>query len=77
MKIENLIISGAPIDPDNTDRDFLQVRETSYGEYILLIYDKIGNTKFKIEGAPKLILKLVLDMMEIWSDDKYYNKEKE
>lgn len=71
MENEKLIISGTPID---VDRDFLKVTETSYGAYNLLIHDKNGKTKFNIKGEPKRILKLVLAIMEIWSEDKCYEE---
>ena len=35
MENEKIIINGAPIDKDNTNRDFLKVTETSYGSYRL------------------------------------------
>ena len=74
MENEKIIISGAPVDPDNSDRDFLKVTETSYGAYNLLIFDKNGNNKFNIKGAPKRIINLVLAIMEIWSEDKCYEE---
>lgn len=72
MDNEKIIISGAPVDPDNSDRDFVQVTETKYGSYRLSLLDKNGKSKFSIQGDPKRIIKLLLALMEIWIEDKCY-----
>lgn len=72
MENERLIISGEPVDSDNSNRDFLKVTETSYGAYRLSLLDKNGKSKFSIQGEPKRIIKLLLALMEIWIEDKCY-----